>query len=368
MSFSVKDYQYMQYAIRLAWQGRYTTAPNPRVGCVLVRHDNIVGEGAHLRAGEGHAEVHALAAAGELARGATAYVTLEPCSHFGRTPPCAKALIEAGVKRVVIGMVDPNPQVAGRGVNMLQEAGIKCESGLLEAECRGLNPGFISRMSRHRPWLTLKLAASLDGRTALSNGESKWITSAAARRDVQRQRAESCAILSTATTVIRDNASLNVRPEQAEIADYPLPQWRQPIRVILDRQGKLTGQEQLFNTNGGPVWLVTAPGVKVSIPDAEQIIVDERNGRLDLHQLMAALAQREINSLWLEAGATLAGSLVEAGLVDQLQLYLAPKLMGNSAHGLLQLPVFTEMKRVPQLDIQQWRQIGPDLRVTASIR
>ena len=367
MAFAAEDYGYMQRAVQLAWQGRYTTSPNPRVGCVLVRHQHIVGEGVHLKAGEPHAERHALRAAGELAKGATAYVTLEPCSHYGRTPPCAEGLIDAGVSRVVIGMVDPNPRVAGRGIRMLEAAGITCEVGLLEAECRKLNPSFILRMLQGRPRITLKLASSLDGRIALSNGESKWVTSPQARRDVQRHRAESCAILSTAETVITDHAALTVRPEQAEIADYPLAQWRQPVRVILDRQARLTGNEPLFSVDGGPIWVVTAPHVTPTATGVEHLVVDEVDGQLNLPQLMTILADKGINSLWVEAGATLAGSLMEAQLVDELLLYLAPKLMGNSAKGLMELPQFTEMAHVPELKIDAWRQLGPDLKLSARV-
>jgi len=368
MPFVPNDYPHMQRAIQLAKQGRYTTSPNPRVGCVLVRHNHVVGEGFHLRAGEPHAEVHALRAAAEFTKGATAYVTLEPCSHYGRTPPCARALIEAGVSRVVIGMVDPNPQVAGRGIAMLEDAGIRCDVGLLEAECQQLNPGFIFRMREQRPRVILKMASSLDGGTALSNGESKWITSPQSRRDVQRQRAQNCAILSTAETVLRDNASLNLRPEQAEIGEYPDTQWRQPVRVILDRQGRLTGKEPLFNQPGGEIWLVTSATVKPTLQAAHYLFVDEDQAKLDLQQLMNILADRGINTLWVEAGARLAGSLVQAGLVDELQLYLAPKLMGTEAKGVLALPAFSEMQQVPELDILAWRQIGPDLKLTARIR
>ena len=367
MSFLPEDYTYMQRAVQLARQGRYTTSPNPRVGCVLVRHQHIVGEGFHLKAGEPHAEVHALRAAEGFTQGATAYVTLEPCSHYGRTPPCAEALIKAGVSRVVIGMVDPNPQVAGRGVAMLEAAGIQCATGLLEAECRKLNPGFIQRMLEGRPRLILKLASSLDGRTALSNGESQWITSAESRSDVQRQRAESCAILSTAETVLSDAASLNVRPEQAGITDYPDTDWRQPIRVILDRRARLTGNEPLFSVAGGEIWLVTAADVTSNAAVAKQLRVDEHAGKLDLAQLMGMLAEQGINSLWVEAGAKLAASLIEQRLVDELQVYLAPKLMGSHARGLVDLPAFSQMADVPELKINAWRQIGPDLRLCASL-
>lgn len=402
--FCHADYEHMQRAILLAQKGRFTTAPNPNVGCVIVKQGQIIGEGFHLRAGEPHAEVHALAAAGENAKGATCYVTLEPCSHYGRTPPCAEALVKAKVSQVIIAMVDPNPKVAGRGIAILTAAGIKVSVGLLESQAQALNPGFIQRMQQQRPFVRLKMAASLDGRTALANGESKWITGAAARSDVQVFRAQANAILSTASTVLADNASLNVRYNElgASQADYPQQEdsssvtpllqqsmVRQPIRVVLDNHHRLdkyltvpdvANELQLFS-QPGPIVLINgrllvdqesadqksaskvASAVNKSVSRIE--IGQDSHHNIDLKQLMTSLAQQDINDIWVEAGATLAGALLENKLVDEIIIYLAPKLMGNSARGLAQLNELTDMAQVPQLSFIDITQIGDDLRIIA---
>lgn len=370
--FSVEDHQYMARALQLAARGIYTTSPNPNVGCVLVAQGQIVGEGYHHRAGGPHAEVHALRMAGEKARGATAYVTLEPCSHFGRTPPCANALIDAGVRRVVAAMVDPNPQVAGRGLRRLAEAGIETASGLMQTEAETLNRGFLQRMRTGRPYVRVKLAASLDGKTALSNGESQWITSAAARADVQRWRAASSAILTGASTVVRDNPSLNVRwadlPASVQM-DYPEAELRQPVRVVIDSQYRISREARLFQLPGS-VWLartdkalpesdplVHAPGVELLFTSADPL------GKVQLPALLQQIASRNINDLWVEAGATLAGAMMQAGLVDELIVYLAPKLMGHDAQSLLRLPEFHHMADVLHWQWHDVRQVGDDLRL-----
>jgi len=399
--FSDADTRYMQRAVTLAKQGRFTTAPNPNVGCVIVKQDEIIGEGFHLRAGEAHAEVHALAAAGKDAQGATCYVTLEPCSHYGRTPPCAEALVKANVNEVVIAMVDPNPKVAGNGVAILIAAGIKVRIGLLSQQAHALNPGFILRMQKQRPFVRLKMAASLDGRTALKNGESKWITGPAARSDVQVYRAQANAILSTASTVIMDDASLNVRYSElgASQADYPLSlndsseqQIRQPTRVVLDNHCRLdqhliqSDNELKLFAQPGKILLVNgkqnlATDTEKSVNavennlSAEPLFINESVSRIeinqdchhniDLKQLMTALAKQDINDLWVEAGATLAGALLENKLVDEIIIYLAPKLMGDSARGLAVLSELTEMAQVPAFSFTDVTQIGDDLRITA---
>ncbi len=353
-------HQMMARAIGLAKQGRYTTAPNPNVGCVIVQNGQIVGEGFHLRAGEPHAEVHALRMAGERAKGATAYVTLEPCSHYGRTPPCAKGLIEAGVAKVFCAMQDPNPQVAGRGIQMLQDAGIDVEVGLLNQDAKALNSGFIKRMQTGMPFVQLKMAASLDGQTALANGQSQWITSPQARSDVQAYRAMAGAILSTSRTVIDDDASLNVRWSQlpeAVRSHYPQHNLRQPPRVILDRQNQLMGGLKLLQ-QPGDIIRVGAEG------DIHPQLTSE--GQIELAALFQQLAQsHNIHHLWVEAGATLAGSLIKANLVDELVLYLAPKLMGSDGRGLFGALNLAEMSQVIDLDIQDVRQVGADIRVVA---
>lgn len=369
--FSGDDHRYMARAVQLAEQGLYTTDPNPRVGCVLVRNSQVVGEGAHLKAGEPHAEVHALRMAGEQAQGATAYVTLEPCSHHGRTPPCADALINAGVARVVAAMQDPNPLVAGQGLARLAAAGIAAESGLLEVHARALNPGFISRMERGRPYVRLKLAASLDGRTAMQSGESQWITGSAARADVQRLRARSSAVVTGVDTVLHDDASLTVRSHELGLAPDLAAHAaeRQPLRVVLDSRLRLPSDAKLLGL-AGDVLVVTAQpddhplalalkqnGVRVlSLPNAA--------GRVDIKALLLLLAEDDqCNELLLECGATLAGAALQAGLVDELVLYMATTLLGSSARPLVELPL-EQMARQYRLKLTDSRMLGDDLRLT----
>ncbi|RSD30812.1 bifunctional diaminohydroxyphosphoribosylaminopyrimidine deaminase/5-amino-6-(5-phosphoribosylamino)uracil reductase RibD [Vibrio pectenicida] len=359
--FSSLDFQMMSRAITLAKGGIYTTPPNPNVGCVITLNDHIIGEGFHYRAGEPHAEVNALVMAGNKAAGATVYVTLEPCSHYGRTPPCAAALIQAKVAKVICAMEDPNPKVAG--IKMLREAGIEVQVGLLESDAQALNPAFIKRMKTGLPFVQLKMAASLDGQTALSNGQSQWITSTQARSDVQRYRAQSDAILSTSKTVIDDNASLNVRwvelPESVrnELSECEV---RQPKRVILDRQNNLTPELKLFSTEG----------MRIVVSDQGDIQPQLTNsGLIDLKTTFADLASNfGINHLWVEAGSTLASSLIKQGLVDELVLYLSPKIMGSDGRGLLGALGLQSMEDVVELDIQNIRQIGPDIRIIAHVK
>lgn len=369
--FSGDDHRYMARALRQAERGLYTTDPNPRVGCVLVRDGAVVGEGAHLRAGEPHAEIHALRMAGSLARGATAYVTLEPCSHHGRTPPCADALIQAGVTRVVAAMEDPNPLVAGQGLTRMAAAGITTASGLLESQARQLNPGFISRMERGRPFVRLKLAASLDGRTAMRSGESQWITGAAARADVQRLRARSSAVVTGVDTVLHDNASLTVRPDELGLAPELAEQaaQHQPLRVVLDSQLRLPTGAKLLSLPG-EVLIVTA--MEPEHPRAQALTgVGARilslpggDGRVDLEALLARLASEyQCNELLLECGATLAGAALSTGLVDELVLYMATTLLGSSARPLLDLPL-ERMAQQYRLKLKDSCMLADDLRLT----
>ncbi|MBR9787813.1 MAG: bifunctional diaminohydroxyphosphoribosylaminopyrimidine deaminase/5-amino-6-(5-phosphoribosylamino)uracil reductase RibD [Vibrionaceae bacterium] len=362
IAFSSQDFSMMSRAIRLAKRGIYTTAPNPNVGCVIVRDGVIVGEGYHLRAGEPHAEVHALRMAAEKAEGATAYVTLEPCSHHGRTPPCAEGLIKAKVARVVCAMQDPNPKVAGRGIQMLRDAGIEVQVGLLESDAIELNRGFIKFMQTGMPFVQLKMAASLDGQTALGNGQSKWITSPCARQDVQRFRAMSGGILSTSKTVIDDNASLNVRwddlPQKVQ-QQYQPEAVRQPVRIILDRQRQLTDDLKLFNTDGERI-IVSKDGD--SVPQLNEA------GQVDLTRTLKVVANdHQVHHLWVEAGATLASALIQASLVDELIVYLAPKLMGSDGRGLIGALGLTQMAQVIDLEITDVRMVGVDIRITATI-
>ncbi|MCW0331802.1 bifunctional diaminohydroxyphosphoribosylaminopyrimidine deaminase/5-amino-6-(5-phosphoribosylamino)uracil reductase RibD [Pantoea ananatis] len=361
------DERYMARALELARRGRFTTTPNPNVGCVIVRDGQIVGEGWHQRAGEPHAEVHALRMAGDRARGATAYVTLEPCSHHGRTPPCCDALIAAGVKRVVAAMQDPNPQVAGRGLHRLHQAGIEVSHGLMMQEAEALNRGFLKRMRTGFPWIQLKLGASLDGRTAMASGESQWITSSAARRDVQRLRAQSSAILSSSATVLADNPSLTVRWSELDSESQHLvdeAELRQPVRVIVDSQNRVTPHHKLIEQSG-ETWLMRQQVDDRHWPETvTQIPVPLRDSQLDLVALMMVLGQRQINSVWVEAGATLAGALIQAGLVDELIVYVAPKLLGNDARGLCQLAGLTQLADAPVFAFRDIRQVGDDVRLT----
>lgn len=360
--FTSQDFDMMSRALKLAQRGIYTTAPNPNVGCIIVRNGEIVGEGYHYRAGEPHAEVFALRMAGEKAEGSTAYVTLEPCSHYGRTPPCAEGLIKAKVARVVCAMEDPNPKVAGRGFQMLRDAGVEVQVGLLESEAKVLNRSFIKFMQTGMPFVQLKMAASLDGQTALSNGQSQWITSPKARQDVQRYRAMSGGVLSTSKTVMDDNASLNVRWDDLPLSvqvQYPQQHVRQPSRVILDRQSQLRDDLKLFNTDG------------------ERIIVNQNGdiapkldkvGQIDLAATLKVIAaEHHINHLWVEAGATLASSLIKANLVDELIVYLAPKLMGSDGRGLIGALGLSNMADVIDLNITDVRMVGVDIRITATV-
>ncbi|MTH44684.1 bifunctional diaminohydroxyphosphoribosylaminopyrimidine deaminase/5-amino-6-(5-phosphoribosylamino)uracil reductase RibD [Intestinirhabdus alba] len=358
------DEQFMARALKLAQRGRFTTHPNPNVGCVIVNNGQIVGEGFHYRAGEPHAEVHALRMAGEKARGATAYVTLEPCSHHGRTPPCCEALIDAGVARVVAAMQDPNPQVAGRGLYRLQQAGIEVSHGLMMSEAERLNRGFLKRMRTGFPYLQLKMGASLDGRTAMASGESQWITSPQARRDVQRLRAASHAILTSSATVLADDPALTVRwPEldPATQAACPQASLRQPVRIVIDSQNRVTPAHRLVQ-QPGETWLARTTEDTLVWPEGVRSLrVPEHNGRLDLVALMMQLGKLQINSIWVEAGATLAGALLQAGLVDELIVYVAPKLLGNNARGLCVLPGLENLSEAPSFTFSEIRQVGADL-------
>ncbi|MCL2893419.1 bifunctional diaminohydroxyphosphoribosylaminopyrimidine deaminase/5-amino-6-(5-phosphoribosylamino)uracil reductase RibD [Brenneria tiliae] len=361
-----QDETYMARALELARRGRFTTAPNPNVGCVIVRDGEVVGEGYHFRAGEPHAEVHALRMAGERARGATAYVTLEPCSHHGRTPPCADALAAAGVSRVVVAMQDPNPQVAGRGLHRLQQAGVAVGHGLMMAEAEKLNRGFLKRMRTGFPYVQLKMAASLDGRTAMASGESQWITSAQARQDVQRFRAQSAAILSSGATVLADDPSLTVRWRELDAdtqRNYAAADVRQPVRVIVDGRRRVTPQHRII-AQPGQTWLARTGSDERTWPETvEQLSLPQHDGGIDLVALMMVLGKRQINSVWVEAGATLAGALLKAGVVDELIVYLAPKLLGDNARGLCVLPGLSRLSQAPEFEISDVRQVGPDLRL-----
>ena len=373
-----QDIEFMAKAINLAKKGQFTTTPNPNVGCVIVKDNVIIGEGWHKKAGTGHAEVNALKDLSvKQTSGATAYVTLEPCSHYGRTPPCAERLIEAKVQRVVVGMLDTNPQVSGNGIRMLEAAGIDVDMSPLNADCRGLNPGFFSRMEKGRPFVKVKLAASLDGKTALQNGQSQWITGPAARADVQTYRAQSCAIITTATTVLADDASLNVRGEQLNF-EYPVDatntEIRQPTVVVLDGKGKLTEQHRsslkLFST-GAKVIVIHSNSLSehdLSGKDSDSLMVAKANyeegSGFDLGEVLELCAKQQFNNVWVEAGGKLAASFVNQELVDELIVYIAPKIMGANAQDVLPVGPFESMSDVQQLQLIDNRQVGDDIKLT----
>ena len=362
----MNDQGYMARALELARQGLYSTHPNPRVGCVIMRDGRIVGEGWHVRAGEPHAEVHALRQAGELACGATAYVTLEPCSHFGRTPPCAEALVQAGVARVVAAMQDPNPQVAGRGLERLRSAGIEVSSGVLEAEARELNVGFIKRMESGLPYVRVKLAMSLDGRTAMASGESQWITGPAARAAVQRLRARSSVVITGADTVLMDSARLTVRGDELGVSpeQVALALGRQPLRVLVDGRGRVPLSAPFFQA--GPALVVTALDTPVDYAAAghECLALPGDGERVDLAALLRTLAERGANEVLVEAGPRLAGAFAQRGLVDEYQIFMAGKFLGSSARPLLDWPL-QRMAEAPELRIREIRAVGDDWRIIA---
>ncbi len=360
-AFSASDSAYMAHALQLAGRGRYTARPNPMVGCVLVRDGEIVGEGWHRQAGAAHAEINALNDAGEKARGATAYVTLEPCSHHGKTPPCAAALIDAGVAAVVVGLTDPHPAVDGEGIAALTAASIPVQIGLLEGRVKELLRGFLSRVQRGRPFVTLKIAASLDGGIAMASGESQWITGEAARADVQRLRARSGAVMTGIGTVLADDPSLTVRDPGIDTDGL------QPLRIVVDsrlrtppsaRMLSLPGATLVYCCAGADATALTAAG-------AEVVAVDGDSTSVGLAAVLRDLAKREINDLLVEAGPALAGSLLAQNLVDELVIYQAPHIMGSETQPMFRTPAWTALADRRELDITDVRRVGNDTRITA---
>jgi len=348
----------MRRALDIAERGLFTTTPNPRVGCILTQREEVVGAGWHEKAGAPHAEAVALRQAGARAAGATVYVTLEPCNHQGRTPPCADALKQAKVARVVAAMRDPNPKAA-RGGHALAASGLRFESGLMEDEASELNIGFVSRMTRGRPWVRMKIAASLDGKTALTNGKSQWITSEQARRDGHHWRARACAVLTGAGTVRDDDPRLTVRD---------VPTSRQPLRVVVDSKLETPPTAKIFD--GGGVLVAAAREDKARMAalkakGAEVIVMPNPAGKVELGDLFRELARRELNEVHVEAGFRLNGSLVREGQVDELLVYLAPRLIGDKAQGMFELPELTDLAGGAKLKIRDVRMIGPDIRIMA---
>ncbi|HMK14752.1 MAG TPA: bifunctional diaminohydroxyphosphoribosylaminopyrimidine deaminase/5-amino-6-(5-phosphoribosylamino)uracil reductase RibD [Burkholderiales bacterium] len=357
--FSPDDHHHMTQALRLAEQGLYTTTPNPRVGCIIVREGKVIGQGWHERAGQPHAEINALNLAGEKAHGATVYVTLEPCNHLGQTGPCSEALIKAGVARVVAAMRDPNPLVNGGGLEKLEQAGIRAEYGILENEARELNIGFISRMVRGRPWVRIKIAASLDGKTALNNGKSRWITGKPARQDAHHWRARSCAVVTGIGTIKDDDPQLTVRHVKTP---------RQPLRVVVDSKLEILPSARVLQGGGVLVFCAVDDATRIARLNevgAKVIILPNQEGKVELGQMMASLAKFEVNEVLVEGGFRLNGSLLKAGLVDELLLYLAPHLLGDKARGMFELPELTELTGLRELKIIDLRMVGQDMRVLA---
>ena len=359
--FSDSDRQHMTRALELAQRGLYTTTPNPRVGCVIVRDGEIAGEGWHVCTGEPHAEINALRAAGDRARGATVYLTLEPCAHHGRTPPCCDALISARVARVVSAMQDPNPLVAGRGHAALAAAGIRAESGLLEAEARELNVGFFARMTRGRPWVRMKLAASLDGKTALLNGKSQWITGTEARRDGHHWRARACAVLTGIGTVKDDDPQLTVRDVETS---------RQPLRVVVDSRLETPPAAKILAGGGTLIAAAVSDETRrqaLQDKGAEVITLPNPAGKVELGALLRVLGERGINEVHVEAGFKLNGSLLREGFVDELLVYLASSIIGDRARGMFDLPAIEDLAARRALEIRDVQRIGGDIRVMARV-
>ena len=368
--FSLQDHQFMQRAIYLAKRGHYTTSPNPRVGCVIVLNGEVVGEGFHEISGQGHAEVHALKQAGAKAKGATAYVTLEPCSHFGLTPPCAEALIKAQVGHVIAAMVDPNPQVSGRGLERLKSAGITTKFGLLEQDARDLNPGFIRLMTTKLPYVRCKLAASLDGKTAMASGESQWITSDHAREDVQRLRAQSCGVICGADSVIFDDAKMTVRWNAlGELKNsYEEAKVRQPIRIVIDSKNRLTPDLAIFKTASKIILIRASIENEQTWPHfVEQVVISKAKDseQISLKHLLIYLAQQGLNDILIESGAKLAGAFMSENLVDELMLYQAPKLIGSEGKSLVDIPAILQLSEAKDLNITDISMVGKDIRITA---
>ena len=357
--FSVLHQSLMQRALALAEKGRFTTHPNPRVGCVIAQGSHIVGEGYHLRCGEPHAEIFALKEAKRKAKGATVYVTLEPCAHFGKTPPCAEALIQAGVARVIVATQDPNPQVAGKGIAMLQEAGIKVSCGLLEKEARALNLGFLSRFEKNRPYIRLKYAQSLDGKIALNNGQSQWITGEVTRADVHRYRAQSSAILTGVNTILADNPLLNARIDDIEL-------FKQPERIILDSHLRTSLDARVITDETCHTILVTLEDTPhKDYPQHIEImrIPANTDGKIDLSILMTVLAQRGVNEIWTEAGSVLNSALLQEHLVDEIVVYQAPVILGNTAKDIFRLPEYTDLTQIPRWGLSSVKKMGDDIRI-----
>ncbi|WDR80642.1 bifunctional diaminohydroxyphosphoribosylaminopyrimidine deaminase/5-amino-6-(5-phosphoribosylamino)uracil reductase RibD [Candidatus Purcelliella pentastirinorum] len=360
----------MNHAIKLACLGKYTTSPNPNVGCVIVKNNNIVGEGWHVKAGSNHAEINALKMAGYKSNGATAYITIEPCNHYGKTPPCCKELIKAGIKKVIIPTLDPNPKISGRGILELKKNGVIVETGLLEEKAKKINKGFFKRMKKGMPFVQLKLATSIDGKTALANGKSKWITSVTSRNDVQNFRMLNDAILSTSKTILSDNSKLVIKKEKFSNKKILISTNKhikinipQPLRIIIDSKNRITPMYNLFNYKS-EIWLIRLKKDNNIWPKhVKQIILNSNNKIIDLVKLMYMFGKTNINNLWVESGALLAGSLIKLKLVDELILYVAPKILGNLSKSSFIIPEIRTISEGYKFKFDNVKYIGSDLRM-----
>lgn len=360
-----EDARFMALALREAEKGIYTAQPNPRVGCILVKNNEVIARGFHLQTGKAHAEAAALEQIDGKAVGATAYITLEPCSFVGRTPSCADALIRAGISRVVYGMKDPHPKNGGLGLKKLKSAGLVVVGPILENSARALNPGHIRKFEKGLPYVRLKLAMTLDGKTALQNGQSQWITGSAARRDVQRFRARSCAIVTGVQTIVDDDPSLTVRPEELRTEYAELSAQISRKLVVLDPQKRIPKHAAILSNPNLLLVTLNDPENTAHLEVEQVQLASDGNGRINLRALLHELADRDCNEVLFECGATLAGSLVEEGLVDELLIYLAPKLMGDKARSLLNMHEIVSMDKLPELEIKDLRQLGKDIRIIA---
>lgn len=361
MSTTNQDQHYMSKALELARRGLFSTSPNPRVGCVLVKDNQVISEGWHERTGDVHAEAMAIEKATTSLKGVECYVTLEPCNHQGNTPPCTEAIINSGISRVVIAMEDPNPMVAGTGIKKLQQAGLTVETGLMEDEARELNRGFIKRMTTQLPYVVLKMGMSIDARTAMASGESQWISSKKSRSIVQTLRAQSDAVITGRQTVVSDNPSMNVRTDELPLED----QSRlliQPLRVVLDSKGQLTGSEKVFQLDDEALWVIGEDSYKPHevINTLETKVV---NDKIDLNDLLQQLAAKGCNEVLVEAGAELSGAFVNEDLVDELNLFMAPKLLGDEARGLIKLPGITKLADAKCFHFSAAKAVGPDVQL-----
>lgn len=356
-----QDQYYMKQAIALAKRGQYTTKPNPNVGCIITQKENIVGIGWHQKSGENHAEINAINMAGTLSKNGTAYISLEPCNHFGKTPPCCDVIISAGIKRVVIAILDPNPRMSGKSVKYLKQAGIEVTIGIMSEEAKNINLGFFKRMITGIPWIQLKMAISIDGKIAMANGESQWITNTNARQDTHRFRALSSAILSTSTTILKDNPTLTAR---YNINQCYHKKYIQPIRIIIDSKNRIKPKHKVIQDRTSEVWLIRLNQDKNIFPRHVKLITfPNYNNKIDLKRLLKWLGIHEINTIWVECGAHLFSNMIKLKLIDEIILYVAPKMLGNLAHPLYHDLNNLTLKQVKKFNFTHVKKIGSDIRI-----